>query len=491
MKVSQLFDNIEYKAIGDVDDVEIINIACDTKEVGEGTCYFCLQGSNVDGHSLADIAASNGARLLVVNRPIDIDVPQVVVSDSRAVMAIVAGNYYGNPREKFKLIGVTGTNGKTTTTKMIESILTTEGYKVGVIGTLGIKIGNINLPNKLTTPDPIELHRIFKHMAQIGVDVVVMEVSAHAIELQKMAGIKCDIGVLTNVTQDHLDFFGDMERYASVKRKFLGSEYCSIGIVNIDDEVGKSIALDKNVDIPLYTFGLNNPSDVFCPEYTFGANGTSYLVNVMDELVQVDTKLIGKFNLYNAMASIVVSKLLGVSMDNIRCGLNTMEPVEGRCNVLNLSNGVTVIIDYAHTPDGLRNILTAIRPLVKGRMISVFGCGGNRDRAKRPIMGKISGECADYTIITSDNPRLEDPSEIIRNIESGIQLVTEEYMCIVDRCESIRYAISIASENDVIVLSGKGAEKYMDIGGVKYEYNDRDTVLEEYDNLSKINEVNK
>ena len=225
MKVSQLFGNIEYKAIGDVDDVEIINIACDTKEVGEGTCYFCLQGSNVDGHSLADIAVSNGARLLVVNRPIDIDVPQVVVSDSRAVMAIVAGNYYGNPREKFKLIGVTGTNGKTTTTKMIESILATEGYKVGVIGTLGIKIGNINLPNKLTTPDPIELHRIFKYMAQIGVDVVVMEVSAHAIELQKMAGIKCDIGVLTNVTQDHLDFFGDMERYASVKRKFLGSEY--------------------------------------------------------------------------------------------------------------------------------------------------------------------------------------------------------------------------------------------------------------------------
>ena len=489
MKLGEFLKGVQYKVVGDIDNLDIISIANDTKEVTKGSCFYCIEGGNVDGHTLADIAVSKGASVLMVTHAIDIDVPQIVVKDTRSAMSITAGNYFGNPRDKLKLIGVTGTNGKTTTTYLLQSILSSAGKKTGVIGTLGVKIDKINLPNKLTTPDPIDMHRIFRQMVDAGVEVVVMEVSAHAIFLQKMAGIKCDIGILTNVTQDHLDYFGTMENYSAVKSKFLTSEFCDVGIVNIDDNVGKGIVLNKNSDIKLYTYGLSNPSEVFCPKYTFSATGTEYWINAFDELALVKSNLIGKFNLYNALASVTASVVLGVDMDSIVEGLTKVKSVDGRCNVINLPNKATVVIDYAHTPDGLKNILTAIRPLTKGRLISVFGCGGNRDVTKRAVMGKISAECADYTIITSDNPRLENPNDIIKDIESGISEVTQEYMCIVDRRESIKYALSITTQEDIIVLSGKGAEKYMDIGGKKYPYNDEDTVWEEYNEMCKLNEV--
>jgi len=491
MKVEDLFEGIKHKVIGDITGVDIQNITCDTRYVSANTCYYCINGGNIDGHTLADVVVEKGASLLVVNYPVDIDIPQIVVEDTRRAMSISAGNYYGKPRDCLKLIGVTGTNGKTTTTYMLQSILNKANIKAGVIGTLGIVIDNITLPNKLTTPDPIELHKTFRQMVDAGVEVAVMEVSAHAIELQKMAGIKCDIGILTNVTQDHLDYFGSMQRYAEVKKKFITNEYCNIGIVNIDDEVGREIALSDDNDIPIYTYGLSNPCDVFCPRYTFGVSGTKYLVNAFDDLASIDSKMIGKFNLYNALASISASKCLGINMDSIVKGISDLESVEGRCNVVNLDNNKMVIIDYAHTPDGLKNILTAIRPLTRGKLISVFGCGGNRDTSKRAIMGKISGECADYTILTSDNPRLENPDEIVEDIEAGISQVSQEYICIVDRREAIRFALNMAEAQDIIVLSGKGAEKYMDIGGIKHPYNDKDTVIEEYENLAIMNGVSK
>lgn len=489
MKIEEFLKGVKYKVVGDIDNLDISNIACDTKDVCSGTCFYCIEGINVDGHSLADVAVDKGAKVIVVTHALDIDIPQIVVDDTRKVMSITAGNYYGNPREKLKLIGITGTNGKTTTTYMLESILSSAGYKVGVIGTIGIKIDTITMPNKLTTPDPIEMHRIFRQMVDANVDIVVMEVSAHAIHLNKMAGIKCDVGVLTNVTQDHLDYFGTFENYASIKSKFLTSEFCDVGVINIDDNIGKEIVLNKSSDITLYTCGINNPSEVFAPKYEFSASGTKYFVNAFDELALIESKLIGKFNLYNALASITTSVVLGVDMQSIVQGLEKVQSVDGRCNVINLSNNVTVVIDYAHTPDGLKNILTAIRPLTKGRLISVFGCGGNRDTTKRAIMGRISGECADYTIITSDNPRLENPNLIINDIEQGISEITKQYMCVVDRKEGIKCALSMANSDDIIVLSGKGAEQYMDVGGRKYSYNDKDAVFEEYEKLTKSNEV--
>ena len=492
MKVSKIFNGIDYRAIGDVD-FDITNLACDTNKVQKGGAFFCIKGNTVDGHTFADTAVSKGAKLLVCEHPLDLDIPQVVVEDTRVAMAKGAGNFFGNPRDKLKIIGVTGTNGKTTTTYMIQSILQDAGHKVGVIGTIGIVIDKIKKPALLTTPDPIEFHSILADMVKASVDTVVMEVSAHAIALHKMAGVICDIGILTNVTQDHLDFFKTFENYAKTKRAFISPDFCKIGVVNIDDAVGKNIVLNKerlanNFDV--VTFGLQNPCDVFSPEYKFSLKGTDYVINLFDDVRTINTKLIGKFNLYNAFGAATACSLMGVKVDDIVKGLDDMDFVPGRFNVINLPNGTTAIIDYAHTPDGLLNILSAVRNVTENKVVSVFGCGGNRDTGKRPIMGQISGENADFSIVTSDNPRLEKPEDIISQIEVGISEVTQKYLCITDRRTAIRYALGILNQGDVAVISGKGAEDYMDANGIKYPYNDTDTVMEEYQNISQ-NEARK
>ena len=480
MQVKELFNGIKTNSSLE-SNLDITGLSIDSRRVSAGNAYICLKGTVVDGHDYCMEAVENGASLVVVERPLEVDIPQVVVADTREVIGRLASNFYHHPRNRFKLIGITGTNGKTTTTYMVKNILECAGYKVGLIGTLGAMIGEERVNSHLTTPDPIELHQIFSKMANAGVDAVVMEVSAHAIALKKMSGVVCDVGVLTNVTQDHLDFFGSFENYASTKSRFIKPDFCKLGIVNADDKIGENIVVAcencKHSNFRVRSFGLKNPADNFATSIKYDMNGTHYFLNLNDDLVCINTRLIGEFNVYNALAAATACHELGVDVEAIKLGLNSMDFVPGRINVIRLKNGASVVIDYAHTPDGLENILLSVRKITSGKLYSVFGCGGNRDRGKRPIMGEISARLADYTVLTSDNPRLEKPESIILDIEKGINK-PHEYISIPDRALAIAYVIKSLHPGDVAVIAGKGAENYLDIGGKKIPYSDYEAVRE-------------
>lgn len=476
MKLSKIFKNVDLLT-ADYPDLDISHLSISTTEILPNTLYFCIKGQQEDGHRLAHQAIKLGAVALVVEHRVEVDVPQIVVGDVRAVVGLCAANFYDNPRNKFRLIGVTGTNGKTTTTYMLKSILETAGYHVGLIGTIGNMIGEVNFPAHLTTPDPIELHEIFARMARERVDYVVMEVSAHAIALNKMAGVVCDVGILTNITQDHLDFFGTFDNYKDTKLRFLEPSFCHHAVANIDDpEIREHIL--SHPERGIQTFGLNNPSDIFATKINYSMLGTSYFINLDDYVCAVNMRLIGEFNLYNAMGAAAACLCMGIDAQTIAVGLSSCDFVAGRCNIIELKNGAFAVVDYAHTPDGLKNILTSVRALCKGRLYSLFGCGGNRDTSKRSIMGGISATLADYTVITSDNPRLEDPAAIMREIEAGVAPKTENYCCIQNRKEAILTTIKTLHRNDVIVIAGKGAENYMDISGQKLPYSDFEVLQE-------------
>ena len=481
MQSRQLFNGLSIKNQFDYK-INISEITINSENIKQNDIYICINGTKTDGHNFAKIAKEKGASCLVVERLLDIDIPQVLVEDARRATAIIASNFYGNPRKNFKLIGITGTNGKTTSTYMIKNIMEKAGKKVGVIGTIGIMIGDKYFENPLTTPDPIEMHKIFRQMADENVDVVVMEVSAHAIALQKINGLKFDVGILTNVTQDHLDFFETFENYAKTKSDFIKPKYCSIGIVNNDDKIGENIDFAmqncKRKDFCVKSFGLKK-AYASAENIQFDINGSKYNLKIGNENTQINTKLIGKFNIYNAISSALACSELGVDLKTIKCGLETMDFVPGRINVIKLANGANVVIDYAHTPDSLQNILESVREVSAGKLFCVFGCGGNRDRTKRHIMGKISGKIADFTIITSDNPRFEQPEAIINDIKKGICEVTKQYLCITERTMAINYVLRKLKPNDVAVIAGKGAENYLDIGGKKIHYSDFETVEKE------------
>ena len=388
-------------------------------------------------------------------------------------MGIVASNFYHNPISKMKLIGITGTNGKTTTTYLLREIFMEAGLKVGLIGTSAIYIDAKKLPTHMTTPDPIELHKLFNDMYENGVQVVVMEITAHAIDLNKMAGVKCDIAALTNITQDHLDYFKTMENYTLTKAKLFTSNMCRLALINADDASGRLIA--HNTDVKCASYGINEPSNVFAIDINMSVNGTVFFINLFDELAEIKTNLIGRFNVYNTLCACAVARLYGIPVNVIIEGVAALERVEGRFNQLQTPFGFSVIIDYAHTPDGLENVIDTARQICTGKLITVFGCGGDRDRTKRPIMGRLASAKSDIIILTSDNPRSENPYDIIAEIKAGItdakNVVSEE-----NRKKAIEYALKIANTNDIVLLCGKGAEDYQEIKGVKYPFKDEDEV---------------
>lgn len=493
MQASKLFNGIDVKNAIDLDKINVLGICTDSRKVRQGYAFICIDGTNVDGHDFVNEAIERGASVIISERFLPFKTPQIIVEDTRKSVGVIASNYYGNPRKNFKLIGITGTNGKTTTTYMIKNILEKAGQKVGVIGTIGIVIDNKKYPNLLTTPDPIELHKTFKRMTDAGVDTVVMEVSAHAIALQKMEGVVCDVGILTNVTQDHLDFFETFENYSQTKRSFIKPKFCKVGIVNVDDEAGAlidSAMLNcKRFNFKVDSFGIYNKANIHASGIKYDIDGTKFILDISNKLVAINTKIIGEFNVYNALAAAGACYELGVDLEKIKEGLDTMDFVSGRINVIKLPNGASVVIDYAHTPDGLQNILSSVRKVSNGKLFSVFGCGGNRDTTKRPIMGEISGKLADFSVLTSDNPRLEDPDSIIKDIESGISKISNQYICITDRVSAINYVLKELSSGDVAVIAGKGAEDYLDIGGKKIHYSDYETVEQESNKI--FNEAQK
>jgi len=473
MKLKDLLKGLKIeKTLGSVD-VDIKSIENDSKTVSKGSLFVALTGKDFDGHKFVREAEIYGAVAVIVERETETSLTQIVVKDTREALSIISGNFYLNPARKMKIVGVTGTNGKTTTASLIRSVLDYAGIPCGLIGTLGAYYGKTHVETNLTTPDPKDLHKILFDMYNAGIKVVVMEVSAHAIDLKKVQGIPFEIGVFTNLSQDHLDYFLDMETYKNAKLKFFDKR-CKYIVSNSDDEVGREI-IKNNVGV--ISYGINNPADVFAMDVKTNAKNTEFILNLFDAVYEFRTGLIGVHNVENLLATCTVSALLGVKTDLIVEKLSKAVAVSGRLEKIENKN-YDIYVDYAHTPDGLKKVLQTLKREIKGRLICVFGCGGNRDEQKREIMGKISGEYADFTVITSDNPRFEDPMMIIKDVEKGVLSKTNNFVVVEDRREGIKYALNYAKSGDVVLIAGKGAEKYQEILGIKHPYNDKDTVNE-------------
>lgn len=449
-------------------DAEVRDICIDSRSVKEGDLFICLKGINSDGNDFVQEALDKGA-VAVVSDSKNIK-NCIQVENARKAYALSSKNFFGKKCDKMKIVGVTGTNGKTTTTHLLGEILKGAGLNVGVIGTEGAKFNGKVIDTGMTTPDPYLLHKIFAKMQEEGVEYVVMEASAHALALNKLDGINFEIGVLTNITEDHLDFFGDMKTYAKAKLDFFDKSHIKLGVVCSDDELARSL-IDKT-NVPILWYGLDNPSDTFAISINSNFDKTTFVCNCLDDIFNIKTNLIGRYNVENTLASITVAKALGVPRNLIQLSLCTAMPVEGRFNVIRC-NGFNVVVDYAHTPDGLEKVITTARELTKGRVLTLFGCGGNRDKQKRPLMGRVASDNSDYVFLTSDNPRFENPRDIISEIEKGMH---GDYEVEESRTVAIENALSKCQKGDTLIIAGKGGEKYQDIMGKKVPYNDFDTV---------------
>ncbi len=469
MKIRELIDN--YK--GTYAELDVTGIAFDTDSVKKGCLFFCLKGTKHDGHDFIDEAMKRGAAAVVTERELSDKTPAVKVKDTRSALAVAAKHFYGDAADRLTICAVTGTNGKTTTAHMLKSILEYAGHSVGIIGTNGISYGGKDLPGKLTTPDPTELHRIFADMEKAGVKYVVMEASAHALALKKLDGIKFEVCGFTNFTRDHLDFFGDMEGYKAAKKLLFLPDKTNNSVINFDDPSGKEMS-PQNKNTVYY--GLNNRADIYGASVFVSNNGSSFYIHDNGKVTRVQLSIPGRFNVYNALCALSMSKALDVDMSAAIKGLKELKSVDGRFNTAETKNG-TVIVDFAHTDDGLKNILSSAKEFTAGKLIAVFGCGGNRDKTKRPLMGKAAAEIADTIIVTSDNPRDEEPVDIINDAVEGIKEVGfVDYSVVPDRAEAIEKALTVMEKGDTVVIAGKGAENYQEIKGVKHEFNDMEHV---------------
>ena len=473
MKLTELARSIPAGASVSAE-AEVTGLVCDSRKVKKGDLYFCLPGLRVDGHNFAKAAADAGAAALVVERKLPVDLPQVLVEDARGAMSYMAQCFYGYPAGEMHGVGITGTKGKTTTSFLVRAIARHAGHKVGLMGTVCTYIGEEEEPASLTTPDPIDVQSLLRRMKDAGCDFYVMEVSAHALDLRKLVGMKFDQGIFTNFSQDHLDYFGTMETYRRAKEKFFDPFYIGHAVVNADDEAGKYM-LGR---VPATTYGVSVPADAYANEIEILESGVSYRLHWKDVVLPLHLHISGIFNVYNSMAAAVACLEMGISPEDVKAGLESVTVVPGRIEPLPTHTPYRVILDYAHSPASLESILKTIRQFTRGRLICVFGCGGGRDKEKRPIMGEISGRLADFSVLTSDNPRLEDPMDILRAIEEGIKRTTGPYVVIENRREAIRYAMQMGQPGDVIVLAGKGHETYQDIGGQKHPFDEKVVVRE-------------
>lgn len=481
MKVSELIQGnaLVVKVIGSTEtQVKMLTADSRKAEGVEGGLFFCISGANFDGHKFAAQMVEKGCSVIVGEREVpEAACTQIIVSDVRAAMALLASAFYGHPEKKLRLIGITGTKGKTTTTYLLKSILETAGMKCGLIGTTGCMIGDQRLDSQLTTPDPIDMFAMLARMVEEGVEAVCMEVSAHALALRKLTGMSFEAAAYTNLSLDHLDFFGTMDAYRDTKKLLFTSGLARNAAFNLDDE--STAAVMEGVTIPQMTYAISEPADLYARDIEITERGVSFELNLRKlHTVQVHLRMTGMFNVYNSLAAAAMALIMGVELDVIKRGLESIASVPGRIETLETQTPYRVILDYSHSPDALENILRAVRAFTRRRLIAVFGCGGDRDKGKRPVMGKIGGEMADLCILTSDNPRSEDPMAILAEIEEGIVPTGGEYITIENRREAIAYALAHGEDGDVIVLAGKGHETYQEIAGVKYPFDEKQVVME-------------
>ncbi|MBA4601166.1 UDP-N-acetylmuramoyl-L-alanyl-D-glutamate--2,6-diaminopimelate ligase [Thermoactinomyces mirandus] len=471
-----------HKATGDLT-TEIKGIQLDSRQVQRGDLFIALRGTKVDAHRFVEQAVAGGAAAVMVEESVALpEVPVIQVPDTRRAMAVVAAKFYGYPTKELKLIGVTGTNGKTTTTYLIEQLLRHKGVSTGVIGTIQTKIRGKTLPAKNTTPEAVELQKTFRMMRDEGCEYSVIEVSSHALDMGRTRGCQFHIGVFTNLTQDHLDYHGTMEKYREAKSLLfsqLGNAYSGqlennpVAIFNADDEASRYFM--NRTAAQVLTYGIDQPADVRAENIRFFSSGTSFTLKTYRGEVPVRLKLVGKFNVYNVLAAVSVALVEGMDLQQIRSGLSGIKGVTGRFEPVDLGQSFSVLVDYAHTPDSLENVLATIREFARGRVLCLVGCGGDRDRSKRPIMADIAVKYSDYAIFTSDNPRTEDPIAILDDMLTGVQSCPKErYAVISDRRQAIHEAVRKAEPEDVILIAGKGHETYQEINGVRHHFDDRE-----------------
>lgn len=470
MQLCKLLEGIEVSAHNMGGETEVCDIAYDSRKVKKNSLFVAIKGEKSDGHAFINKALEQGASVIVGEEDLSLD-NYIRVKSSRKFLAEASKRFFDSASDKMKIVGITGTNGKTTVTYLIKQILEFKGYKCGLIGTNQILIGDEALDSERTTPESRDLHEIFKRMADCGTEYVVMEVSSHSLELDRVHGIEFEVGVFTNLTRDHLDFHITMENYARAKAKLF--KMCRHGVVNVDDEYAPYM-LEGRAD--LLTLSAKKDSLLRAENIELNARGVRFDANYKGERDSLLLGIPGKFSVYNALSACGAVLSLGLSLSDCRKGLETCGGVKGRLEVVPTNTPYTVVIDYAHTPDGLEKIIDAVRGFARGRVITLFGCGGDRDNTKRPIMGQIAQSLSDIVIVTSDNPRTEEPSKIMEQIVKG--MTGDNFVQIENRREAIGYALEIAKEGDVVILAGKGHETYQIFKDGTIHFDEREVVRE-------------
>jgi UDP-N-acetylmuramoyl-L-alanyl-D-glutamate--2,6-diaminopimelate ligase len=457
-------------------DTTISGLAFDSRSIETGDLFFCVPGTRLDGHEFADEAIAAGAAALCVQKPLDSRVPEVIVADTRRAMGRIAAAWYGRPGDDLLLLGVTGTNGKTTTTWLLEAILTAAGHRPGLIGTIYTRWSGRAMPGVRTTPESVDLQSLLEHMRADDVDSVAMEITSHALVLHRIEGLRFKAAAFTNLSQDHLDFHPSMEEYFAAKQSLFDPVYIERGAVNADDAYGQLLLEEPSVET--ITFGLGPDADVRATDIDLGPHGSRFVLECIDGQAKIETSLAGAFNVSNCLAAAATALQAGIALDAIEAGIASVRAVPGRFESIDAGQPFAVVVDYAHTPDSLENVLAAARDLAagdRGRVIAVFGCGGDRDRAKRPLMGAVAAERSDYVIVTSDNPRSEDPEAIIADILPGVRSRRTDGAdaALVDRLDAITHALQVAHDGDAVVIAGKGHETGQEFRDETVPFDDR------------------
>lgn len=474
MKLKELMQGIPVLESTADPELDIETVCYDSRKASKNCLFVAVSGFASDGNRFIPMALEKGAAAVVTAKKPEGDVPYLLVESDRLALAMLGCNFYGYPEKSMTVIGVTGTNGKTSSTLLLKQVLERCLHaKVGLVGTMANMIGDRSLPTERTTPESFELQKLFAQMRDEGCTHVVMEVSSHAVTLERIGGIHFDVAAFTNLTEDHLDFHKTMDAYCDAKAELF--RRCDRAVVNLDDGYAPRILAAAKCSV--ITTGISSHAELRAEDPELHAEGVQFTACFGGERAEVRLPIPGRFTVYNALTVMGIALQLGIPLGDCALALGSVEGVKGRVEVVPTpETPYSVLIDYAHTPDGLENVLTSVKDFCKGRLIAVFGCGGDRDPMKRPIMGKIGVTCSDIAVITSDNPRTEDPMAIIRDILKGVNQEDGEYIVIEDRRAAIRYAMDIAKKNDIIVLAGKGHETYQDIGGEKHHLDEREEV---------------
>ncbi len=470
MKLKELLNTAENKFAN----IEICGVTADSRNVNKGDAFICIKGAVFDGHSAAVAAEEAGAAVIIAERDTGAK-NQIIVPDTREALAVMSANYFGNPAKDLKIIGVTGTNGKTSVTYMLKQVLEFCGHKVGLIGTIHNLIGDRVVPTENTTPGAYELNSLFSQMRDEGCEYVVMEISSHSLDQKRVFGIEFDAAIFTNLTQDHLDYHITMDNYFAAKEKLFGMT--KTAVINFDDEYGRRLCDGATAKKVTYSL-LSDNSTYTAKDISYRPDGVAYSFVGFNTIQRIKVAIGGKFTVYNSMAAICVLLELGFSLPVIAEAMAQISGIKGRAEVVPTDKDFTVIIDYAHTPDGLVNILRSFKYFKESRLVVLFGCGGDRDKTKRAIMGKVATQYADYVIVTSDNPRSEEPMSIINDILEGMSGSKTPYKVIENRQEAIKFAIKNAKSRDIIVLAGKGHETYQILKDGKIDLDERKIVAE-------------